>query len=184
MKNQSAMHAYLQVFKKDEATFEHQKLSPENRWSYYISSFTNLEPTEGVPISKIHMPILWRGLMQSEESSDETENKASLISSSENLKIRICLENYKMLFEPRTDEWMIQSQATRSGGEEGLKEMQAALDKRAEVVEGFFVIDNTWTRSSKKEDIEAAKNAFDKAIKGPAASRTEKEVDEEMADVP
>ena len=176
------MRAYLQVFKKDEATFEHQKLSPENRWSYYISSFTNLEPTEGVPISKIHMPILWRGLMQSEERSDEIENRASLVSSSENLKIRICLENYKMLFEPRTDEWMIQSQSTRSGGEEGLKEMQATLDKRAEVVEGFFVIDNTWMRGSKKDDIEAAKSVFDKTIKGPAADKNEKERDQEMAD--
>ena len=177
------MRAYLQVFKKDEATFEHQKLSPENRWSYYISSFTNLEPTEGVPVSRIHMPILWRGLMQSEEKSGEIENRASLVSSSENLKIRICLENYKMLFEPRTDEWMIQSQTTRSGGEEGLKEMQITLDKRAEVIEGFFISDNAWIRGLKKDDIEAAKSAFDKAIKGPAAENPEKEGDQEMADV-
>lgn len=176
------MRAYLQVFKKDEATFENQKLSPENRWSYYISSFTNLEPTEGVPISKIHMPILWRGLVQSDENSDEVDNRASLVSSSENLVIRVCLENYKMLFAPRTDEWMIQSQITRSGGEAGLKEMQATLEKRAENVEATFLTDNRWIKGAKKDDVEAAKAAFDKAVKGPDAEKAEKESDEEMAD--
>ena len=176
------MCAYLQVFKKDEATFENQKLSPENRWSYYISSFTNLEPTEGVPVSKIHMPILWRGLVQSDENPDEIDNRASLVSSSENLVIRICLENYKMLFAPRTDEWMVQSQTTRSGGQEGLKEMQTALEKRTEAVEASFVTGNNWMKNLKEDDVETAKIAFDKAVKGPDAEKAEKEGDEEMAD--
>ena len=121
----------------------------------------------------------------------------SLVSSSENLVIRVCLENYKMLFAPRTDEWMTKSHPFQSGGKEWLKKTEMTMEKRGQAVKEMFVSDNTWMKGAKKDDVEAAKEEFKRAVKGPGAGgdgdgperenmnidNSGKGGDEEMADV-
>ena len=60
--NTAERKAYVRILKHDENTFDNTfedgLLDSEQRWSYYVSSFTSVEPTEGVPTEEVSMPML------------------------------------------------------------------------------------------------------------------------------
>jgi paired amphipathic helix protein Sin3a len=56
------MRTEIQIFKKDDTTFDLDVMSEANRWHYYISSYTNVEPTEGVSTIRTHTAVMRRNL--------------------------------------------------------------------------------------------------------------------------
>ena len=63
---QSTGAATIRILKKDETTFERSSEdgvhTAEQRWAYYITSYTSLEPTEGVDQTKLSPSFLARNL--------------------------------------------------------------------------------------------------------------------------
>ncbi len=173
------MKASVQVFKKDDATFENGMLNEETRWSYYISSFTNVEPTEGVTDSNVHIPFVKRTHPRPDENGDETSLELPNINSSENLVVRVCLENYRMLFSPKTDEWLVQAEKMRTGGKEGIVATEQTAEKRSNFAQEKVLVEDsgedigTAQVQTEKEDVNAS---------AETASMQVDRVDQEMAE--
>lgn len=179
------MRAYVQLFKKDDATFDSDNLSPENRWSYYISSFTNMEPTEGVPFQRLRPPILERNLASVEvgveQSQSQSRSKLEAVQSSENLVIRVGVENYRMLFSPKTDEWMVQSDNIRSGGRSGIEEAKTSLEGRNRAAEELLIKNNAWIKETEKEEIATIIHKFEQSFSdGMAKAGQDTQLDVDM----
>lgn len=64
------MTATIRILKKDETTFDSSLLdtddeavlTPEQRWNYYVSSYTSLEPTEGTDRARAYRSLAFRSL--------------------------------------------------------------------------------------------------------------------------
>ena len=46
----------------EDTTLNNDELTPEERWSYYVTAYSMRDPTEGVQFSKMRMPLLKRNL--------------------------------------------------------------------------------------------------------------------------
>ncbi|KAF2088148.1 hypothetical protein K490DRAFT_64822 [Saccharata proteae CBS 121410] len=175
--------AQIQLFKKDEPTFDQSRLSKERKWNYYISSWTNTEPTEGVAHERVHMPFLKRNHPEEEE-----EDAAAMEPhrSQEDLVIRVSPETYKMVFEPGSFELSVRSDKLRSGGEEGLSTAATHRENRTGLAKEKVVMNNAWMKDRSKDDVDAKKQEFarlmaDQSAASDGATITAKE-DEEMAE--
>ncbi|KAI9812481.1 MAG: Transcriptional regulatory protein sin3 [Pycnora praestabilis] len=154
---QNTMAATVQIFKKDDPTFEVNELTAEAEWSYYISSYTMVEPTEGVPLSRVHDPFLRRNLPDKESGdANDTDGYKSLLpnTNSENLVIRVCVHSYKMLYEPHTEEWWLQDHAF---DEQVAADAENIKKTRNTRFEQKFISDNIWMKELGAADV-ARKN--------------------------
>ncbi|KAF2235014.1 hypothetical protein EV356DRAFT_500937 [Viridothelium virens] len=129
--DQVEMRTQIQIFKKDDATFNIDTMSAANRWTYYISSYTNIEPTEGVPVHLTHTAVLRKNLPDASdgvdtnmingenmiEDADKSPNAATVaqaeasqrftnIKSKEKLEMRICTRTYTPLFAPNSEDML------------------------------------------------------------------------------
>lgn len=175
------MKASVQIFKKDDATFDPSYLSPETRWRYYIASWTAVEPTEGVPGSRVNTPFLKNSLSTPDENSEEAASAYEAVKSEENLVIRVCVNTYKLFFSRNTEEYVILSDATRIGGEEGRLEAEKEHEERTNAAHVKLVMNNAWMKGLSKDDVDAKKQAFRRAADGETAAEAKNE-DEEMRD--
>ncbi|KAI9668879.1 MAG: Transcriptional regulatory protein sin3 [Alyxoria varia] len=64
--NQAARIASVRILKSDISTFDSSTedglLTPEQRWAYYVASYTSYEPTEGLQLDLFNPPFLNRNL--------------------------------------------------------------------------------------------------------------------------
>lgn len=175
------MNAQVQIFRKDDPTFNTSNLSPESKWSIYISSYTTMLPTEGVPRSRIRLPLVKRCLTLSpfysrtEKANDEDPSSTlgtvatggegfQGIKSLENLGIRIAVETYRMHAVNDVDtakEWWIQSDKVRFGEK---RELVKGLERMKEVRDNGFrekmVENNEWMRGRSKGEVDRLKEEF------------------------
>lgn len=130
------MRTEIQIFKKDDATFDIDSMNAANRWIYYISSYTNIAPTEGVPVHLTHTAVLRRTLPDLSgsigstinngesvnEDIDKSPNAAAAaqaeiserfndLKSKEKLEMRICTRTYVPLFTPNSEDMIYQHHA-------------------------------------------------------------------------
>ena len=123
------MRTEVQIFKKDDATFDVDSMTAANRWSYYISSYTNVAPTEGVPVHLTHVAVLRKTLPDltdvaatnmpngetMPEDADKSPNAAAAsqveiserfntIKAKEKLEMRICTRTYMPVFTPNSED--------------------------------------------------------------------------------
>ena len=77
--NTAKRESYVRLLKRDETTYDNVRedglLDPEQRWSYYVSSFTSLEPTEGVRQEEVQLPMLKRTRRRAEFESNQRPAK-------------------------------------------------------------------------------------------------------------
>ncbi|KAI9699199.1 MAG: Transcriptional regulatory protein sin3 [Bogoriella megaspora] len=126
----STSRSEVQIFKKDDATFDVDSLDEANRWAYYISSFTSIIPTEGVGPTDV--VVMQRNLPDLSDHSaggnvasphdnvsmDPADNADALASAQHNelaqrfdnvkgkekLEMRICTRTYTPLFAPHGED--------------------------------------------------------------------------------
>ncbi len=158
------MRATLQIFKRNDATFEVDDMSSEVKWSYYVASFVTRDPTEGVPLS---WPFLKRTLPP--KLDEEEYNRVFTPQwSSEGLVIRICLSSYRILFDPGTEDWWAHSEQVRAKGREGV---EATREERKGKFEEKFVMNNSWMRGLSRDEVDRKNEEFRRWIRdGPAAA--------------
>jgi paired amphipathic helix protein Sin3a len=133
------------------------------RWQYYISSFIRVEPTEGVPRSRLQKVLLTRNLPSGDAESDD-DSIPKPLSYSENLTISICLKSSKMIWAPGTSEYFIYDQAPKT------KEQRERREKFTKALSSFreskltekMVHNPPWTKDMSPEEVQEQNKNFRK----------------------
>ncbi|KAG8527161.1 uncharacterized protein KY384_008591 [Bacidia gigantensis] len=175
--NRPTQTAYVQIFKKDDKTYEADELAASARWSYYVSTYSMLDHTESVPLKKMSFPYLRRnrpfaaGAKKGNAGEDGGEVKAFPLpmSSYDGLVIRISPNNYHLLYDPYTYDWWLQSPQSRKRGSSAYEE---AHQKRKEGLSDLFENKerNKWMSELKDEDIQKTKDDFQRWLHGEHSS--------------
>ncbi|KZF26100.1 hypothetical protein L228DRAFT_225794 [Xylona heveae TC161] len=179
----------VQVFKKDDTTFDTDELTAEAKWSYYISSYTMVEPTEGIPLEKLRMPFLKRNLPPQSDSDTELAARYTPQETNENLVIRVCVNSYKILYEPNTTEWWYHAPKSVSENAEVSQQAERIKEKRNSRFQEKFIMNNEWMKGLSRDEVDRKNEDFNTWIRdGVTASQKDgsgpvKDDDEAMADV-
>ncbi|KAK5244226.1 Transcriptional regulatory protein sin3 [Cryomyces antarcticus] len=191
--NKPQSRAYIQIFKRGEPTFDNDELTEEARWAYYISSWQIVDPTEGVPTP--HKSFYKRNIPKEanelpDKDNDDTDPKAhdgearlDSVKSSENLEMKISVQQYKLLFTRKTEEWLYQSQRTRSGGRDGLTEAETASEQASGTFLESYVMNTPSMKDLSKDEVERINGDYrtlqDQGVQDTAATT---QGDKEMVD--
>ena len=107
----------LQIFKKDDKTYESDELASHARWSYYISTFSMRDVTEGIPLEKLRWPFLKRNMPAPLGDDEDYINLYGNPQWNEDaLVMRISPNSYHILYDPDTQEWFVHNIAVRKRG--------------------------------------------------------------------
>nr|POF20010.1 transcriptional regulatory protein sin3 [Quercus suber] len=164
---------------------EELPMDADNRWRAYIASYSTVEPTDGVDTSSLANPILLRNVrlagidtnstsyppsppLQSNEAYDSATSSVveRLVSrfaaakAEENLILRISVDAYKPVFEPKSYETWIQPLAERQGGQSGIEEMQEDLQHHDETMREMYMSNNEAMVDLSKEEVAKRNEAF------------------------
>lgn len=146
------------------------------RWQYYISSFIRVEPTEGVPRSKLQKVVLTRNLPSGDADADEDTHPKPM-SYDENLTISICLKSSKMLWAPGTSEHVVYDRApkTREQRERRDKFLRSLSNYRESKLLEKWVHNPAWTKDLSPEEVQEQNKNFrvwmDDGVVPPSAAR-------------
>lgn len=139
------------------------------QWQYYISSYMRQESTEGVDKKQLQRSFLSRNHAAATEGISEDDYKPKPLAYNEGLVIRICLNSSKMVFEKGTSEWFVYSNTTFDSEEDRVfhEEKQAfQRELRDERLKEKFVTNNSWMKGLSHEEVQAAKDEFQKWKEG------------------
>lgn len=153
----------MRWLQRDETTFYMDEMQARERWQYYISSFIRVEPTEGIPRSKLQKTVLTRNLPSGDVDSDSDDIPKPL-AYSENLTTSICLRSSKMIWAPGTSEYFIydKSPKTREERERRHKFTRALAAHRESKLLEKMVHNPPWTKDMSPEEVQEHKGNFRK----------------------
>lgn len=144
------------------------------RWQYYISSYMRVEPTEGIPRSRLQKTVLARNLPSSDVDSDDgTAPKP--IRFEENLVLRICLNSNKIVWEEGTSEYFIYSTEPESEAQkaEAAERAAALTENRSQRFREKFVMNSPWMRDVNQDEVQKANEKFQRWFKDGVAPTSE-----------
>lgn len=132
------------------------------RWQYYISSFIRVEPTEGIPKSRLQKVLLTRNLPSGDADSDDGTIPKTL-SYEENLTISICLKSSKMIWEPETSEYFVYDHSPKTQEQRERREkFTKALTNMRESALTKLVHNPPWARDMSPEEVQEQNSNFRK----------------------
>jgi paired amphipathic helix protein Sin3a len=151
---QNAPHQVMmiQIWDKETAVGEVQKLDKNRRWQHYVNSYASVEPTEGIHIDKVRLPVLKSHLVV--ENTQDLVAKLGEVDAHENLQFTIQIKN---------DGWRIKF---KEGVETILRHPytlpadNGAAERRREMVEDKFITNSRAMRGLTKEAIDKLKSDF------------------------
>ncbi|KID84690.1 Histone deacetylase interacting [Metarhizium guizhouense ARSEF 977] len=155
--------ATVRWLQRDETTFYMDEMQVRERWQYYISSFIRVEPTEGIPRSKLQKVVLTRNLPSGDADSDSDEVPKPL-SYSENLTTSICLKSSKMVWGPGTSEYFIYDRSPRTQEERERREKftkALSMHRESKLLEKM-VHNPSWTKDMGPEEVQEQNKNFRK----------------------
>ncbi|KJZ76973.1 hypothetical protein HIM_03850 [Hirsutella minnesotensis 3608] len=155
--------ATVRWLQRNETTFYMDEMQMRERWQYYISSFIRVEPTEGIPRSKLQKVVLTRNLPSGDADSDGDSVPKPLLYS-ENLTMSICLKSSKMVWAPGTSEYFIydQSPKTAESRERSDKLRKAHSRIRKAMLLDKLVKEPAWAKDMGEEEAREHLDAFAK----------------------
>ncbi|KAJ5887268.1 hypothetical protein N7504_011315 [Penicillium tannophilum] len=160
----------VQVMTTEDATLEHDDLSSEARWSYYVTAYSMRDPTEGVQISEMRIPFLKRNLPGKLDEDEEYDRYYRRLQHHDGLIIRICANNYTILYQPPSHDWFWRSNAPapkdadaeviKAVEEERAKEKATLKEKRHDRFVEKFVNNPNWARGLSKDKVDESNQRF------------------------
>jgi len=154
------MTVTIRMLAKDETTFDLANtldapgaLTEQQRWTYYISTYTTMDPTEGVPRDRCHPGVLMRNLgaalkhnnggpnstlgLDFATLSEDEARRLDRVRSSEMLSLRISPVNYTISWDTKTNaEWWLggsslqqpEARPSTEGPEKGLPNSNGSVN--------------------------------------------------------
>lgn len=174
--------ATVRWLQRNETTFYMDEMKMRERWQYYISSFIRVEPTEGVPRSKLQKVVLTRNMPSGDNESDE-DHVPKPVAYSEKLTTSICLKSSKMVWAPGTSEYFVYDQSPKSPEK---RERRERLNKllgtmRESKLLEKMVHNPPWARDMSQEEVREHNENFarwkDEGIVPPNAGASDGEAD-------
>ncbi|KAI1384125.1 uncharacterized protein F4822DRAFT_418790 [Hypoxylon trugodes] len=158
--------ATVRWLQRDETTFYMDEMELRERWQYYISSYMRVEPTEGVPRSRLQKTVLARNLPSSEVDSDDGDVPKPL-AYDEGLVLRICLNSNKIVWEKGTSEFFVYNTEPEDGNEKAAVEEQHRVitDHREQRFREKMVMNNAWMRGMSQDKVQKVNEGFQKWLK-------------------
>ncbi|CAK4033378.1 Paired amphipathic helix pst1 [Lecanosticta acicola] len=138
----------------------------ENKWRYYIASYTSVDPTDGVDTNAVSQPLLWRSIRAFGADPRETsftlegEERAISMKNNEQLVLRIAVNTYKPVFEAKTAESFHASFPSRQRGAEGCEAVESVRSQRDDEMLDRFVHINKAMTGASAESVESANATF------------------------
>lgn len=145
----------MQVFKRDDQTFDPEGRSSDFNWSYYAVSFGTFGWTEGVPHC-IRWPFLRRNITKDAEIEEDAREYLPLLGH-ETLTFDISPVNYRLLYNPNTSDWWLHSKNMRATGITGLSLIS---EERTSQFEAKFVKNEKWMAGLSQHEINSMRAIF------------------------
>lgn len=152
----------------EDSTLENQDLTPEAKWSYYVSSYSLRDPTEGVAYSDMHMPFLKRNLPPKMNTDEEYNEYYKPLISHEGLVIRICANSYHILYEPGTEEWWWRVPQSSENQKETVKKHATVKEKRKDRFKEKFVNNPSWAHGLSRDEVDESNQRFRSWVGSPS----------------
>ena len=147
------------MFPSNDDTFSGEKLDDEARWSVYVTSYQMLDPTEGVPHSKVGKSFLRRNLAKDVD--------VNTILSDDRQELRIDITTYRIIFayngvpgKPFVYEKKL-SRNEMANEENALRRTKAKRDQK---MKEKFVANTTWMKDQSHVEIERKKGSWQKGL--------------------
>lgn len=153
----------MRWLQREETTFYMDEMQLRERWQYYISSFIRVEPTEGVPRSKLQKVVLSRNLPSPDADADE-DSIPKAVSYKENLTISICLKSSKMIWAPETSEYVVYDHGPKSAEQRERRDkfIRALSAHRENKLLEKWVHNPAWTKDLSPEEVQEQNKNFRK----------------------
>lgn len=136
-------------------------MSAADMWSYYVASYVMRDPTEGVT-PEIQYPLLRRNLPANHLTEDELNAQFLPQWNEDGLVIRICPNNYHLLYDSGTQDWWIHDAAVRVKGMKGMKE--ATEERTRKFREKFGGETAAWRKGMEEKEVERMEGEFRKLL--------------------
>lgn len=173
----------------EDTTLDRDDLSSEDRWSYYVTAYSMRDPTEGVKFSDMRMPFLKRTLPAKLDEDEEYDRYYRRLQHHDGLIVRICANNYTILYQPPSHDWFWRSTAPmhekdadaaaiRAKQDEAAKETVALHEKRHDRFVEKFVNNPSWARGLSKNQVDESNQRFRAWIDGTLSAEESTPVEE------
>ncbi|KAI1922926.1 Transcriptional regulatory protein sin3 [Ophidiomyces ophidiicola] len=154
----------IQILTWEDSTLESEELSPEAKWSYYVSSYSMRDATEGVQPFDDRRPFLSRNRPSKLAPDEAYERYYKTLVSNEGLVIRICANSYHIIYEPGTREWWYRPSPAAAAllpMKDGAKDDGAAVkEKRKDRFKEKFVNNPSWAHGLSKDEVDESNQQF------------------------
>ena len=171
MQHPTTKKTTVQLLTPEDATLQNDELSQEARWSYYVSTYTMRDPTEGVPFSQMRLPFLKRSLPAKLDQEDEYNRYYRPLVHQDGLIIRICANSYHLLYEPGSSEWSWRPTGpSEEDAEEAAKDEAAVKERRRDRFMEKFVNNPVWAHGLSKDQVDESNQRFRSWINGTTES--------------
>lgn len=152
------------------------EMDRENRWRYYVASYTSIDHTDGVNIADVSYPFLLGnvrayGADPSDESFPPTTDSPHAqtikersrfldVKNEEKLELRIAVNNFHALFQPGTYESWHTNLQDRTGGPQGIEGAEELRTHREEAILENLLMNHGGMKDLSKEDVEGKNTGF------------------------
>jgi paired amphipathic helix protein Sin3a len=189
--NQDQMASKVKIYlhKRDDPIADDglTEMDRENRWRFYIASYTSIDPTDGVDQNAIQAPFLMSNMRRfgtdpragnlSPANSEEAhraaladKTRALDVKNEERLEIRIAVNNYRAFFQAHSFESWHANLADRERGKAGVENAEDIVAHREDVVTENYEMNNAAMKEMSKEAVERKNAAFAELVDTAPAS--------------
>ncbi|KAF1989574.1 hypothetical protein K402DRAFT_390535 [Aulographum hederae CBS 113979] len=160
----STMRAAVQISTKEEMSFVGPTIDQERIWEWYMTSYTDVDPTEGVTLDNGRYPMLRR----STEGYTDLDTSFSIfaaIQSHEEMITRISPDSFKLTHQPSTENAMSRPNWTES---DRITEPDEAMDVSLKAGAALQKVVNPgrWVADKPEDAVEGIKKQFEEHIQG------------------
>ena len=176
VQNRNSKQVLISLFKREEKTYQADELAVHQRWSYYISTYSMRDQTEGVKLSDIQLPFLKRNMPPMLADEEEYNNTYGIPQwNQDGLVITIqppahppnSPRAYKLLYEEDTSDWWVHNDPVRK---RGLGAYEEVIRERKGKFTALFGEKGTFIKEKSGSELEKETEDFKRWINnGPAA---------------
>jgi paired amphipathic helix protein Sin3a len=151
----------IRLQSREDQTFP-SPASKDEKWKYYIQTYSLIPPTEGVPHALCKKTFLSRNLPSEKQVKSVPEAEVR-----EGMEVRICVNTYRMFFQAGTDDMILRPPRAVDA---------AVKEKRRTRWKEQVLPKLGWLKDSEEADVKKAQKEWDEWV-GKKAKDAEGDVE-------